>query len=507
MLYNQDDNSCILNLNSHGRTVICQLQLERNGVVSSSFIYYFRADNTEKSNLQKSIGMDYAKCNDMYMQGDFLFCAMNSGNVFVYKKQTDGRWSVMENPFDIQSTNPGYGVESICITSKNSLLCGTTGRQIQLVNFDVREDSCRWNMQKTLKGVNCGIRRVLLSKDGKKLFAMLYNNGICILSRDADHRFSFENKVFIGENHWCWAAAEGDGVLFTAAENKIYRIGETLDAELLCTLDSKVENIFLADKGFILAAVDRQIKKINTADGTAVTVAFTSRQDYGRAMCFGKNPATGKIYAGYTTHGKNNDKGAVLSCVDTAKNKQTVVKNSQSQYSNGWYRTVEFTSDGQYCLCAGLNDENGNSVAVLLNSDMRTACTLGGHGDYVTDAKIVQYSPEQKNIVATTCSYDGRIALHNITVGTEPCVKTIFSHNTGDRLFNMVCDDKDILCCSLEGRIFRWENSCQQDAGELKTEFINNNLWITYCDFTAMDKESKLSAHAKKQLLQLSNIF
>jgi len=151
-------------------------------------------------------------------------------------------------------------------------------------------------------------------------------------------------------------------------------------------------------------------------------------------------------------------------------------------YTDGWYRSLAFSADGQYLLCGGLKQNTAGGVQDVTavykvgEKQLKAAGVLTGH------SKAVLLVLVTKNR-AVTCSDDGCVNIYSLAD-----METDFHHPektvkvSENQLFDMVLmDETSLLTCSLDGNIYK----VNINSGTATAVYTNiAGMYCTGCDFS-----------------------
>lgn len=492
----------ILEFYKKGFTLLCEVNINTAGW---QVVYVAASGDAAEAEASKAAyNIDYNKINDIVFYNGALFTATNSGFVNVFVKDDTDNWIFMpKNTVDYTaySHNPGDGVEAVCALNRSTLLFTSTTRSIYQANYIIKNKEFRYTITNTVSGTNTGIRRIVKSKDGQKLYAFCFNHSVVVYTRSENGRFVFNQKIDT-DNGWAWAGCEDDWCnLYIACDEKIFVHcdGKT---EILKEFDAKVENLLFSPakgrkKAMLFAAVGHRIEQFVFTEKTAAykgRINVGKENDRYRPMAFAickDSISENEEIAVACSSGNNTDglyEPASIFKLEHGGLVRNFFKNDMLQ---GWFRSVEYDEKSGYYVCAGLK-YGENNVAVAFNHKEKQIYILAGHDGIVSDARITEIKDDMLRIVTT--AYDGTVNLYSISVKKSKdksdnrkftVVKPFKSISIPNcQLFNIVTDGNDLLVCSLNGKIFRCHNCMDENSDLYSVEAENHNIFVTDSDFS-----------------------
>ncbi len=442
----------------------------------------------------RSRNIDPSMCNDIdFIENNnkhFMIISINDGRILTYTHNNNDWLRLGENQI-VPNNKNGFAVESVKFFN-NSIICGTTDRELLCLTWDQNNFEDIGFIKRKIHGANHGLRNLIKVADN--IFATMYDQGFVILSKEANsYRFKDKVKLHTG---WSWAICKiNDKKIAVSLEEKIY-IYENNIKSLFKTLDSKIGYLAFID-GYILATTEKRVYKI-PLDEPEKIVELTTNNDCRKPLCIAKSPDN-NIYFGYSS---SENEGAIIKQYDFTSNTINSINASKWKYTDGWYRHIEFSSDGEYILCAGLKstDDSHKDISVILDRNFKTIAILDGHEDYVLCAKWIEYTNEDNVMTSkvVSCSYDGSVKTYDINIRKETNkVLTITPYKesevkTKPKLFDILISDGNLLVTSLDGHLYQWKDFCSNSQTKLEPIYRNIcGLWTMNSDFTKIDKYSE----------------
>lgn len=518
-----DISKAIVAINKFGETRLYPFDIKQKTILDDIENEIYRveaASDLIDYQIQKSRGIDATICNCIsFIDNNNMIVAFNDGNVLLFNyNRTNSKWQRIEQVIEVvhnADSNAGFAVESLCFSS-TGIVCGLTDRDIKCISCDFDNESNSGFVKYEVSGHNNGLRRIC--KINNTLFVPMYDKGFVILSRaNESDNFIFKNKVMLC-NTWGWSAVAIDNdTLAVSVGNNIYLYYSHGNYRLIQSLDGKVESLAYSGE-FLLAASNENVYKISldNNDFKAAVLLPTDSSSGRRALSFATDPITSNIYIGYSSN--KNKSGSIIKIVDLEKNELSPINKSEWEYKDGWYRSIEFSKDGKYILCAGLKNREGNNpeynISVVFDRDFNIVASLKGHEKSILCARFVDCkvdADEKTSCTIVSCSDDGFVNVYAFSFTPqqrelcfEPFKK---SQKAPWKLFDILIDGQDLLTTCLDGCLYRWENFMSSEKNEFSVDYRNIcGLWTVGSDFSSIDEKSDITS-VYKHLKALNNVM
>ena len=518
-----DISKAIVAINKFGETRLYPFDIKQKTILDDIENEIYRveaASDLIDYQIQKSRGIDATICNCIsFIDNNNMIVAFNDGNVLLFNyNRTNSKWQRIEQIIEVvhnADSNAGFAVESLCFSS-TGIVCGLTDRDIKCISCDFDNESNSGFVKYEVSGHNNGLRRIC--KINNTLFVPMYDKGFVILSRaNESDNFIFKNKVMLC-NTWGWSAVAIDNdTLAVSVGNNIYLYYSHGNYRLIQSLDGKVESLAYSGE-FLLAASNENVYKISldNNDFKAAVLLPTDSSSGRRALSFATDPITSNIYIGYSSN--KNKSGSIIKIVDLEKNELSPINKSEWEYKDGWYRSIEFSKDGKYILCAGLKNREGNNpeynISVVFDRDFNIVASLKGHEKSILCARFVDCKvdeDEKTSCTIVSCSDDGFVNVYAFSFTPqqrelcfEPFKK---SQKAPWKLFDILIDGQDLLTTCLDGCLYRWKNFMSSETNEFSVDYRNIcGLWTVGSDFSSIDEKSDITS-VYKHLKALNNVM
>lgn len=467
------------------------LGIDRTELFKNRLIIICKRKDFERKNIPPAVFVLYEKENELFTKEisplepqklnssiDSLnyndFCADEKNGVFYLARncsidlygEEEGEICLKKRFFMEDSM-----AESI-ILFKNKILASLTERSLVLLrksDFGTEEKLC---------GFNSGIIK-LFPLEKNRFAATMYDKGFIVFEADEEGKIIFAEKTF-AEDSWCWSGTfakdEEKPYVFIGtfgSESSVFRFEEKKNGFkkflLPIKIGGKAESLLCSEKRLFIAAGNSVVSC--DYGGKNVKRLFFE----GRRVLFLKKSPEGEIYAGLSNFGK--EKGPVFGKIVFEEGKMAFCE--KGSYSSGWFRSLEFSADGKYLLCAGLGKKEENR-ALLFEKEGESwnkKAELIGHGDYCTRAV---FSSCQKK--AITSSRDGKIREYSLFGDESEKITPVFeSENLGEALFDLMkTENGKIFAAGIGGRLFAFDEKSK------KTDEVYKNLsglWLSSNSF------------------------
>lgn len=470
-------------------------------------------DFTENSviSYNKSLNIDRNKVTDIHIDKaeNLLYCSFNAGNIHVYSLEKNSHKLI--GIIDFTDSVYGQSIESFCIANRSEVIIAPSSRALYKIHHMYTGSDITWAQLAKAKGINVGIRRMLLRDD--KLYTTNFNHSICILKRDNDGMFKFEQKLRVGKE-WAWCIAEGEnGRIFVGADNSIYELVNNTEFELIKEFRFKVENIICIEN-LLIAAVGHTVYKIylSSSEKVITEINMGSLLSEHRPLSFGLDQ-NNNLYIGYASNTKNTESADVFLCEPPYTHAVAKTLSRENPELLGWNRSVQ--AIGDFLLCGGLEMKNSASkdcFSVLWHHYFISSIKLSGHSDYVACARILQCD-ETKEMCIVSIGYDGFLNVYKFNpyefivpgeylTAVQPIVREKISDFN---LYDIAVEDETTVYVSdAKGDIFKVKIFSEEKI-EVHTIFNNNDIWVTNSRLRKIDSKSTISENIKIGLQSLNN--
>jgi len=439
-----------------------------------------RRENTivpkeEISAFLDSLNLNGAKINDIAVSEDSIAMVCNDGCCYLYTaEEGDIVLADIICLQNISAKNPSLTVESCTFADSSTLVCGFTDRSIKLVDISSTNRE-KGRTIRHIKGSNNGIRRLFATEYGTA--ACFYDRGGALFEKTA-RGLVLKDKFLLSDSDWVWSGIQwGENCIFAAGSFAVVYSPKQHRIISRINLKSKVEALFLSSEGYILAAAGPAVYRLGGGNYLQTELVVRDRHSR-RALCFAERED--KLYIGFASTAGHS---ACLKVVENFAKVTDAEKYLEKtwNFSDGWYRSLAFSPDGQYLFCCGLKQQTEDGVKDVTaiyragKNQLKPVGVLSGHSKAVLSAI---FAGEK----LATCSDDGCINVYGFD-GTESFdrnpQKTIKVSES--QLFNMVQWQTDsVLACSLDGNIYKVNIS----DGSVQSLYTNlAGMYCTGCDF------------------------